>query len=268
MHERAGTRPGSTPLLRLFALATLSGAIFPIGAPYVALLTTTPKADKPATIAEPPPEPDRSAARVVASAEMQSTKPESVTARAQVQPTDVSQTLKTAPAPKAPSSKEEKSVSAEAEVLPLPQTAPEQGLAMLIPPVPPLPERSPQKARSAIANSEAPPLPTRAPKEVRSKLAGSPLQQTGRASWYALDSLTASGEKLDHAGLTAAHNDLPFDSNVRIENIANGRSVVVRINDRGPFVAGRIYRSVESRGRGARHDYRGCGRCAPQRGLR
>jgi rare lipoprotein A len=39
---------------------------------------------------------------------------------------------------------------------------------------------------------------------------------------------------------TAAHNFLPFGTKVRIENIANGRSVVVRINDRGPFVAGRI----------------------------
>jgi rare lipoprotein A len=111
---------------------------------------------------------------------------------------------------------------------------------MLIPPVPPLPVRSPKRARSAISRSETPPLPTRAPKRLPSRIAGSPLQQTGRASWYALDSLTASGEKLDNAALTAAHNDLPFGTKVYIENIANGRSVVVRINDRGPFVAGRI----------------------------
>jgi rare lipoprotein A len=45
---------------------------------------------------------------------------------------------------------------------------------------------------------------------------------------------------LDDAALTAAHNNLPFGTKVRIENVANGRSVVVRINDRGPFIAGRI----------------------------
>ena len=45
---------------------------------------------------------------------------------------------------------------------------------------------------------------------------------------------------MDDVALTAAHNSLPFGTKVLIENIANGRSVVVRINDRGPFVAGRI----------------------------
>jgi rare lipoprotein A len=105
---------------------------------------------------------------------------------------------------------------------------------------PPLSLPTPKQARSAISRSDAPPLPTRAPKEVRSRIAGSALQQTGRASWYTLDSPTASGEKMDDAALTAAHNFLPFGTKVLIENIANGRSVVVRINDRGPFVAGRI----------------------------
>src|SRR5262249_18237620 len=87
--------------------------------------------------------------------------------------------------------------------------------------------------------SEAPPLPTRAPKKVGSRI-GNTHHQTGQASWYSLDSVTASGEKMDDAALTAAHNSLPFGTKVFIENIANGRSVVVRINDRGPFVAGRI----------------------------
>jgi rare lipoprotein A len=226
--------------LRLCALATISIAIFLISVPYVALFTSTPRADKPATIAEPPPQPDWSAARVVVSAKTQSARPESASAWVQVQRPDASQAPKAAPARDAPSSEEEPSVSAEAEVLRRRQPAPEQGLAMLIPPVPPLPLRSPKKARFAISRSETPPRPARAPKEVRSIRAGSPLQQTGRASWYALDSLAASGEKLDHAALTAAHNALPFGTKVRIENIANGRSVVVRINDRGPFVAGRI----------------------------
>ena len=50
---------------------------------------------------------------------------------------------------------------------------------------------------------------------------------------------TASGERYDMAQLTAAHKTLPFGSRVRVVNLANGREVVVRINDRGPFVRGR-----------------------------
>jgi len=64
--------------------------------------------------------------------------------------------------------------------------------------------------------------------------------QVGNASWYALHSLTASGERMNPSALTAAHRSLPFGSKVRVKNLRNGRSVVVRINDRGPFVGGRI----------------------------
>lgn len=64
--------------------------------------------------------------------------------------------------------------------------------------------------------------------------------ETGRASWYDLTSRTASGERCNPAAMTAAHRSLPFGSRVRVENLSNGRSVVVRINDRGPFVSGRI----------------------------
>jgi rare lipoprotein A len=64
--------------------------------------------------------------------------------------------------------------------------------------------------------------------------------QTGRASWYDIASRTASGEAMDGDDLTAAHRTLPFGSKVRVANLANGRSVVVRINDRGPFTAGRV----------------------------
>ncbi len=69
---------------------------------------------------------------------------------------------------------------------------------------------------------------------------GSAVAQTGRASWYALTSKTASGERCDPGALTAAHRSLPFGTKVRVENLKNGRSVVVRINDRGPYVRGRI----------------------------
>lgn len=64
----------------------------------------------------------------------------------------------------------------------------------------------------------------------------------GMASYYA-DQFhgrrTASGERFDMGALTAAHRTLPFGSKVRVTNPANGRSVVVRINDRGPFTRGR-----------------------------
>ncbi len=64
--------------------------------------------------------------------------------------------------------------------------------------------------------------------------------QVGSASWYALTSKTASGERMNPNALTAAHRSLPFGAKVRVENLGNGRSVVVRINDRGPFVGGRV----------------------------
>lgn len=65
----------------------------------------------------------------------------------------------------------------------------------------------------------------------------------GLASWYGpgfAGRLTANGEIFDPSSLTAAHRTLPFGSRVRVTNLNNGRSVVVRINDRGPFVAGRV----------------------------
>ena len=64
--------------------------------------------------------------------------------------------------------------------------------------------------------------------------------QCGSASWYALTSRTASGERMNPAAMTAAHRTLPFGTRVKVTNQHNGRSVIVRINDRGPFVKGRI----------------------------
>ena len=61
----------------------------------------------------------------------------------------------------------------------------------------------------------------------------------GLASYYT-PSRTANGEKLYPGDLTAAHRTLPFGSRVRVTNLSNGQSVTVRINDRGPFVRGRI----------------------------
>jgi len=64
--------------------------------------------------------------------------------------------------------------------------------------------------------------------------------QCGKASWYKMGTMTASGERMNSNVLAAAHRSLPFGARVRVDNLANGRSVVVRINDRGPFVHGRV----------------------------
>lgn len=64
--------------------------------------------------------------------------------------------------------------------------------------------------------------------------------QCGKASWYALNSKTASGEMMNPSGMTAAHRSLPFGTKIKVVNQKNGKSVVVKINDRGPFVGGRI----------------------------
>ena len=67
--------------------------------------------------------------------------------------------------------------------------------------------------------------------------------EVGIASYYGSefhDQATASGERFDMREMTAAHRTLPFGTRVRVTNLGNGRAAVVRINDRGPFVQGRV----------------------------
>lgn len=74
-------------------------------------------------------------------------------------------------------------------------------------------------------------------------LARSPahFHQSGLASWYGQEcGRTATGEKYDCHALTAAHRTLPFGTMVEVRNLANGRTVTVRINNRGPYRKGRI----------------------------
>lgn len=70
-----------------------------------------------------------------------------------------------------------------------------------------------------------------------------PSEETGKASWYS-DKLhgrsTASGARYDTAQLTAAHRTLPFGTRVRVTHLASGRTVEVMVNDRGPWIKGRI----------------------------
>lgn len=68
-------------------------------------------------------------------------------------------------------------------------------------------------------------------------------RETGTASWYGTkfhDQLTANGERYDLYGMTAAHKTLPLPSYVRVTNLDNGRKVILRVNDRGPFYSDRI----------------------------
>ena len=69
-----------------------------------------------------------------------------------------------------------------------------------------------------------------------------PLREIGRgfAAWYDLKNRTASGERYDAGAFTAGHRTLPFGSEVRVVNTRNGRSVTVRITDRGPYTKGRV----------------------------
>jgi len=62
----------------------------------------------------------------------------------------------------------------------------------------------------------------------------------GLASFYSEGSRTASGEKFNANELTAAHPTLPFGTKLRVTNVSNGQSVTVRVNDRGPYVPGRV----------------------------
>jgi rare lipoprotein A len=62
----------------------------------------------------------------------------------------------------------------------------------------------------------------------------------GMASFYSHGTRTASGEKFDPAELTAAHPTLPFGTKLRVTNTNTGQSVTVRVNDRGPYVPGRV----------------------------
>ena len=83
------------------------------------------------------------------------------------------------------------------------------------------------------------------PQPAKSTVALGPVrfQLSGIASWYGPGfdgNLTANGERFNRYGMTAAHKSLPFGTQVRVTNLNNGRAVVVRINDRGPYIHGRI----------------------------
>src|SRR5262249_44216714 len=98
--------------------------------------------------------------------------------------------------------------------------------------------------RVALARRHIPAVAHREP--------GEPMVSHGVASLYTEGTQTASGEKFDTHDLTAAHPSLPFGTKLRVTNVATGKSVTVRVNDRGPYVRGRVvdvsYSAAESLG--------------------
>jgi rare lipoprotein A len=90
--------------------------------------------------------------------------------------------------------------------------------------------RSRQAARTQASRSQG----------SRTQVARTQHASDGIASYYSHGSKTASGEKFNPKELTAAHPTLPFGTRVRVTNVNTGKSVTVRVNDRGPFVRGRV----------------------------
>jgi rare lipoprotein A len=98
----------------------------------------------------------------------------------------------------------------------------------------------PEKTRSALSVTNRRATETHAPLVTTRHAAAKQNATYGLASFYKYDSQTASGEKFDPNKLTAAHRTLPFGTRLRVTSVATGRSVTVRINDRGPYVPGRV----------------------------
>ncbi len=85
--------------------------------------------------------------------------------------------------------------------------------------------------------------PTKMDAAAFAPVAGEHYRQTGRASWYGGEfhgRRTANGETFDRHDFTAAHRTLPFGTVLRVTNLRNGRSILVRVNDRGPYVGTRV----------------------------
>jgi rare lipoprotein A len=102
------------------------------------------------------------------------------------------------------------------------------------------PKPSPQPAKVEAKASKSAKASILTSQAVKNQVKG---RKKGRASWYGPGfhgKRTASGERFNQNALTAAHRSLPFGTKVKVTNAHNGRSVIVRINDRGPFHGGRI----------------------------
>src|SRR5581483_10250701 len=88
--------------------------------------------------------------------------------------------------------------------------------------------------KTDLTQSEAPSLSAQKP------FASTGGASYGVASYYSYPGRTANGERYNPSQLTAAHRTLPFGTKLQVTNLNSGRSVVVRVNDRGPFIHGRV----------------------------
>jgi rare lipoprotein A len=96
------------------------------------------------------------------------------------------------------------------------------------------------RTASFVANRRVASAKKHTPFAHHNNAASTKVASQGIASFYTEDQETASGEKFDTNDLTAAHPTLPFGTRLRVTNVSTGRSVTVRINDRGPYVPGRV----------------------------
>jgi rare lipoprotein A len=96
-----------------------------------------------------------------------------------------------------------------------------------------------QRTTSIVTHRRVASVKRHTPFAPRKNSAETQIASHGVASFYTEGTETASGEKFDTHDLTAAHPTLPFGTKLRVTNVATGRSVTVRVNDRGPYVAGR-----------------------------
>lgn len=108
----------------------------------------------------------------------------------------------------------------------------------VVPAKPPGPKAKAPRAKETRIETGALPAPVVA--VPKGSLAKGRHDMDGLASFYWQEQKTASGERFDKMALTAAHRTLPFNTRVKVTHLGNGRSVIVRINDRGPFKAGRV----------------------------
>jgi rare lipoprotein A len=96
------------------------------------------------------------------------------------------------------------------------------------------------RTASFLTNRHVASEKTHAPFAPHRNAADTEVVSQGLASFYSEGGRTANGEKFDARELTAAHPTLPFGTKLRVTNVATGRSVTVRVNDRGPYVPGRV----------------------------
>lgn len=140
------------------------------------------------------------------------------------------------------------SVAFLAVLLPACGSAPQKGGYYKDDGPPPAPPPNLERIADAVPRAEPLHRFANRPYEVLGKsyapmAAVQPFRQRGMASWYGKrfhGKRTSSGEPYDMYAMSAAHPTLPIPSYARVTNLANGRSVIVRINDRGPFHAGRV----------------------------